>query len=310
MIQGFVTLATGDERYYRLARNLLRSYRHSCSTPMRFAIIADRHNAYTAEFDDVVIMEHATRSWADKLEMLKCCPYDENIFLDADCLVYQDINFFWDIFSGMGDFSCFGRALPLGSEGGWFSDQALEVYPVHFLTHLHGMLYFIRKGATVDQMYELCTDIVSNYHKIRFKYFNDCLADEPVFALAMAVMNLKPVPRVPEYYCFVPFAIDCKADFLSKCVHFTYPEEGRSDRCCIIHWGNINTRMASYRVEEHKINYLCSVKNGVRNRVYEMLFYRTRLLYTKYRIEDGLKAVFKKSIWYLGRVKHKLFAGK
>ena len=70
MIQGFVTLATGDERYYRLARNLLRSYRHSCSTPMRFAIIADRHNAYTAEFDDVVIMEHATRSWADKLEML------------------------------------------------------------------------------------------------------------------------------------------------------------------------------------------------------------------------------------------------
>lgn len=310
MIQGFVTIATGDERYYRLARNLLRSYRHSSNAPMRFAIIADRHNAYTEEFDDVVIMNNATRSWADKLEMLRYCPYDENIFLDADCLVYQDINFYWDLFSGMGDFSCFGKALPLGSQGGWFSDQAAEVYPIRFLTHLHGMLYFIRRGTTVDQMYVLCKDIVENYHKIKFKYFNDCLADEPVFALAMAVLNLKPIPRVPEYYCFVPFAIDCKPDFLSHSVRFTYPEEGQIARCCVVHWGNANTRKAAYRLEEHKINHLSSTKNGPHTRIYETLVYGMGLLYLRYRVEDMLRYTGEKIIWFWGRVKHKLFAGK
>lgn len=98
MRQGFVTIATGDERYYHMALNLLHSYRQNCSQPMRFALIADRHNAFTEEFDDVVILENPTNSWMDKLTLLQKCPYDENIFIDADCLVYRDINFFWDIF--------------------------------------------------------------------------------------------------------------------------------------------------------------------------------------------------------------------
>lgn len=306
MIQGFVTIATGDDHYYRLARNLLRSYRHNSNSPMKFAVIADKRNAYTAEFDDVVIMNNPSRSWADKLEMLKYCPYDENIFLDADCLVYHDINFFWDLFSTGDDFSCFGKALPIGSDGAWFSDQAAQVYPIHFLTHLHGMLYFIRRGKKIDQMYSLCQEIVGNYHKINFKYFNDCLADEPVFALAMAVLNLKPITRVPEYYCFVPFAIDCKADFLSSNVSFTYPEEGLINSCCIIHWGNINTHMASYKLEEHKVNYLSSTKKQNRSRFYETMVYGAKLLYIWFRLEDLLNYFKKKSKWIFKRLKSKL----
>ena len=89
MTKGFITIATGDERYYRMARTLLRSYRQTCAEPVRFAVIADRENEYTAEFDDVVILEKPTNSWMDKLQLLQCCPYDENIFIDADCLVIE-----------------------------------------------------------------------------------------------------------------------------------------------------------------------------------------------------------------------------
>lgn len=63
MRQGFVTIATGDERYYHMALNLLHSYRQNCSQPMRFALIADRHNAFTEEFDDVVILENIKQLW-------------------------------------------------------------------------------------------------------------------------------------------------------------------------------------------------------------------------------------------------------
>lgn len=303
MTQGFLTIATGHPRYYQMARNLLRSYRQNADEPMRFAVIADRENEYTAEFDDVVILPHASNSWADKLELLKHCPYDENIFLDADCLVYQDINFYWDLFSGMGDFSCFGKALPLGSQGGWFTDQASEIYPIHFLTHLHGMLYFIRRGENADQMYELCQDIVKQYHRIRFKYFNDCLADEPVFALAMAVMDLKPVERVPEYYCFVPALERFSSDYLTRRVSFEYSEADRGDQCCVVHWGNVNTKKADYRLEVHKIEHIRSGGGALQ----EWILYRTGILSGLYRVQDGFRVMKDKTECFFGRVRAKLF---
>lgn len=44
--KGFVTLAVGDEKYFRLAANLLNSYKLQTLYPMPFAIIADRENKY------------------------------------------------------------------------------------------------------------------------------------------------------------------------------------------------------------------------------------------------------------------------
>lgn len=47
--RGFFTIATGDEKYYRFANNLLKSYRlHNTKYP--FAILCDRENQYTKDF--------------------------------------------------------------------------------------------------------------------------------------------------------------------------------------------------------------------------------------------------------------------
>ena len=85
--RGFVTIATGKEHYYRIAGNLLRSYRLNAGR-YPFAIICDRENEYTAEFDKVVRMEKPTNSYMDKLRLFDCLPFEETIFIDADCLVY------------------------------------------------------------------------------------------------------------------------------------------------------------------------------------------------------------------------------
>ena len=44
---GFVTLAVGDDRYYKLAANLLQSYRLNGNCDAPFAIFADRMNIRT-----------------------------------------------------------------------------------------------------------------------------------------------------------------------------------------------------------------------------------------------------------------------
>lgn len=299
MQKGFVTIATGDERYYRMARTLLRSYRQTCDDPMRFALIADRENEFTAEFDDVILLEQPLNSWMDKLKLLTHCPYDENIFIDADCLVYQDINFFWDLYKRADDFSCFGQVLPMDSQVGWFTAEAASVYPIQFITHLHGICYFIRRGKTVEQMAALCQDIIDNYNSVQYKGFNDRLADEPVFALAMAILGLRPIERELYYYCFVPYASRITTNYHKKEVSFTNPKDGNVNSCCIVHWGNQNTKQAQYRFDAHAVD---NAKIGVTARV----LYEKRLLLHFYRMQDWVRGFCKRITWVVSRIWAKL----
>ena len=68
--RGFVTIATGKDEYFVLARNLLASYRFHTQDPLPFAVICDRENAWTKDFDDVVLVDSPKRSFADKLRIL------------------------------------------------------------------------------------------------------------------------------------------------------------------------------------------------------------------------------------------------
>ncbi len=140
MTHGFITIATGDEQYYRMAVNLLRSYRYFTGSALPFAVLADRENEYTAEFDDVRLFPEARRNYLDKLGMFDLLPYDVNIFIDADCLAYGDLNVLFDVFDSADDFSCFGRVLPLDDKTGWFEYENLgELRPrVTNVIGLHG----------------------------------------------------------------------------------------------------------------------------------------------------------------------------
>lgn len=57
MTHSFITIATGDKQYYKLAVNLLHSCRHFFENSLLFAIVADCENAYTAEFDERVFSQ-------------------------------------------------------------------------------------------------------------------------------------------------------------------------------------------------------------------------------------------------------------
>lgn len=58
MTKGFVTLATGHERYFQMAYHLLVSYRYAVANESQypFAIIADKEDDYTHLFDSCTII--------------------------------------------------------------------------------------------------------------------------------------------------------------------------------------------------------------------------------------------------------------
>ena len=203
MNKGFITIATGKEEYYELARNLLRSYRHFCQEPLPFAILADRENEYTAEFDDVIIFpDGATNSYLDKLCLAEFAPYDTTIFIDADCLAYGDLNVIFDHFLDADDFSCFGRVLPLDDKTGWFEFENLGELQekVSYVVGLHGGIYFMRKGSMSQNVMHDAKGFIADYKKYGFRGKFD-LGDEPLVALSMAINNCHPIPFIPEDIC-------------------------------------------------------------------------------------------------------------
>ena len=158
MTKGFITVATGNEQYYKIAQNLLRSYRFTTKEPLPFAILCDAENEYTKEFDDVRIYPNPTRSYLDKLEMFDYLPYDINIFIDADCLVFNDINRLFDIFENADDFCCYGRVLPLDDKTGWFEYDNLNddlKNQIDYVVGLHGGIYYMRRTEKTKNTYSI-----------------------------------------------------------------------------------------------------------------------------------------------------------
>ena len=126
--RGFVTIATGNEKYYRLADNLLRSYRANSNADAPFAIICDRENELTKDFDQVIKVDEPSCSYMDKLLLYRYAPYDETIFIDADCLVFSDLSGLWEDFSDADDVSCYGCVHPLDSQTAWFTYDGCGKY--------------------------------------------------------------------------------------------------------------------------------------------------------------------------------------
>ena len=272
--RGFVTIATGKDHYYRIARNLLYSYKlHAGAYP--FAIICDRENEYTAEFDKIVLLKNPNKSYLDKLSLFDCLPFDETIFIDADCLVYGNIDRWWEQFESGDDFSVFGYAYQdLTVKNGWFLTEGMKEYreKIHFVPSFSGGIYFLRNTNTCRQVFEIAKDAAKHYHEYPFAIFKNP-ADEPVIALGMAVMNCHPV--------------DCKdvglytyKRFMHADISIPKAEWVRKGAWCpiiMVHWGNPGTMKALYLSEAAKVRWLLSgkPKGGF---LWTILF-RTKLIY-------------------------------
>ena len=85
LTKGFFTIATGDEHYYRIAANLVRSYKRCSQTPLPFAILADRENEYTQAFDQVIRLPAPQNNYLDKLTVFPYLPYDINTEISIVC---------------------------------------------------------------------------------------------------------------------------------------------------------------------------------------------------------------------------------
>ena len=247
LTKGFVTIATGKEQYYKIARNLLRSYRYTTKSPFPFAILCEEENEYTKEFDVVNVYPKATRSYLDKIEMFDLLPFDINIFIDADCLCFRDINRLFDIFETTGDFCCYGRVLPLDDKTGWFEYDNLNAdlqKLIDYVVGLHGGIYYMRKTDKCKKVLDDAKTFSKTYAEYKFKGNFDSPGDEPVIALSMAVNKCKPISfNHHSIVCYWEHENNFKLDINNS---IATPKD-IGENYDIVHWGTRFTNSIPYK---------------------------------------------------------------
>ena len=194
--RGFFTIATGNEKYYKFASNLLKSYRlHNSNYP--FAILCDRENEYTKDFDQIVILDNVKCNYQDKFRMLIDSPYQEGIFIEPDCLIYRDISCFFDMLAKDSDLTSFGWND--GSLSAYFdsAERIIEKYGIRIKTTplFCPGYFFVRKGIVCEKIYQDANDIAqwivdNNIIEDNPRLITrGNLIDDPIFFIAMRLNN-------------------------------------------------------------------------------------------------------------------------
>lgn len=281
--RGFVTIATGQERYYKLAANLLLSYRQNAAEPLPFAIIADRENEYTAQFDDVIVIADPENSYNDKLKLFRELPYEETIFVDADSLAYGDLNAWWDMFAESGDFSLFGYAWrDLSCGRGWFVPAGMGEFAerIRFIPDFNGGVYYLRNSPICEEVFQIAAHGARHYGDYQFNGFS-APADEPLLALGMAACGLEPVNRDGELI-FAPRPRQLRADITRPEAVFRAKNGRVFSNVRLIHFSNYRTQLAFYRSEVAKLTRI--QRGGYKNYAPRPILDTAR--YGLYRIGD------------------------
>lgn len=286
MTRGFITIATGKELYYALAKNLLTSYRLFCDDPLPFAILCDRENEYTAAFDQVVILENPINGFWDKFHLLKLAPYDETIFIDADCLAYGDLNHYFDYFAHADDFSGSGTNYPIESDKGLFFQGHLGPYEgrVHWKPDIMGGLYFIRRGVTCDKLYEECQKICPIYDTFPWPDYCAPYGDEMVLCLAMAALGLHAMEADPSNYGHPWEATEMAHDIFTGFCQYATDWHPKVEHGLLVHFGTRYCKKPPYLVEVEKMDVLLRYglrpgKDEIRLNAKDTVLYQWKLRY-------------------------------
>ncbi len=248
MTCGFITLATGKKQYYKAAVRLLQSYRLH-NGKCRFCIVCDKENKYTKYFDDVILLDNCNFDYRDKFQLLNIAPYDKNIFIEPDCLIYNNIDSFWDMFKNATPFSAFGYNE--GSIGFWFESQDLikEKFGINCIPIFNPGYLYIEKGELCKKIHRdalrisqniISSDEFKNESKI---FHNTNLRDDPILCLAMEINKCKCAAAQTEGKCMsLPSVIKFNALSMAKgMLDVTYNLNGETvniKNCNLLHFSS------------------------------------------------------------------------
>lgn len=212
-----------------------------CDYP--FYVITDDEgkDRLSKTFDGVIVHNDFTRTSVDKVCVFTETPFDETIFIDADCSVVNDLNYLFDKFEENGS-DVSGIAgyveLPEGKNGVQFStNTAKRLGFCHDYPNFNGGVYYYKKSekgkACIGFM---MNELLPNYHdyELMGRSNKTNMGDEPLVIVSMLKFGFKPVPVESNIMMIVQNIKTVKWDMKKRSCSFRWYEYIVSPT--IIHW--------------------------------------------------------------------------
>ena len=168
------------------------------------------------------------------LFILDLSPFDETIFIDADCLAYRDLNGLWDIFKESPDFGILGY---VHEEEMWWKKENLGELKdkVHFNLTCQGGIYYVRNnGKDIKTFLDMFSFIKERYPDYKFEFSPKVVMDEN-----LAVLGLVPVRGWKDFFAYYPMIKSLDLDIRTgtlACEYSGFPGEVYKD-LYLLHWG-------------------------------------------------------------------------
>ncbi|MTJ83675.1 MAG: hypothetical protein F8N37_22030 [Telmatospirillum sp.] len=205
-MQGYVTVALDKQKYVDMAVNLARSIRYF--DPGRPVCLIYNEKVSLPQGDDAVFTDKVLLpadpdyvGCTNKIRLYDVSPYDESMYIDADCLLAKaDIDRHWRAASK----SYFGMTGDKCTSGVW-NDMSIEKtcrdFNIPYVVRMNSGVFYFRKCPEskaffdrLDVLYRNHRDDLSNIHQGRAGQY----ADEPLFGTAMGEFRIDPVDGGPS----------------------------------------------------------------------------------------------------------------
>ncbi|MGA9382052.1 MAG: hypothetical protein WBV73_25100 [Phormidium sp.] len=259
--KGILTMAYGNPKYIRMAKALAKSLNLHSPNITR-AIVTDSKDSELKQLYhiSIALKPELGSGVKQKLYIDEYSPFAETLFIDSDCLVVKNIEDLWKFFNQV----CFGVVGWQKREGKAFMDvmdvpQIMALFNLDSIPVFNGGLYYFKKNEAANKVFLKAREIGDNYEKIGLGNFRGGIADEPAFAIAIAMNRIRAISDEQGLTMRTPYNMtgSLKLDVLQGISSFI--KEGQRVNPAIVHFCD-NLCSFDYKREQVKLELVTKFK--------------------------------------------------
>ena len=190
--KSYFTYASG-KKYLSLAFSLARSYKHHNPIEIPFFIVSNKDFSLPWDLKWVkkrIVPESlAGQGLEFKLHLLEISPTYKSIFIDADSLIYSNINFIFDEFGETP--SVIGTKV---TNDVWVDEDiasTMNEFNLDYMIRYCGAFYYLIKNRLGEEIFGYAKTL---YHSGRpFQRIRNTVNEEPVLSIALSKHKVVPV---------------------------------------------------------------------------------------------------------------------
>ncbi|HCP13232.1 MAG TPA: hypothetical protein DIT89_12935 [Planctomycetaceae bacterium] len=274
---GVLTIATGAPEYKEMARALARSLRRF-SPGLRLAVVTD--DPQLASHFDIVVPVDWTRGRGvlQKMYLDLYTPFQRTLFIDCDCLVFRDVSYVFDVFTGgysiiPADIYELSTRNPREIDFSKMQRRIGQPWVYGF----NGGAYYIEKGTLSQQIFQRGREIANNFSEYGILEFRDGEPnDEYILAAAMAELK---APVVPCWHQLLQIPLGLQGTFRIDVISGVadFQVYGKNCRPAIVHFCGYFRMWPEYSRECSKLRALeASGNSHISARIAELQHYLQR----------------------------------